>query len=223
MTPGLELLPECYLTRRWKSAGRRAWILWEKLIAMDNRKVTDEEFTNWSPIIEINYEQLGEKLCVAPDVIKGRDRHCQRYEEDRKEGQPRGQDCCGRHREQGCEIRQSSNDLLHCYYWYTGILEVLGTEGWITVESVGKNRYHILKLQVWHSLPYLTPFQVSFLPEKLQQDHMSWLLTAAPRLKFSVEEWRNVPDTVESFLNPKALDYEISRIFFDQHRLNPYK
>ncbi|MCP4358597.1 MAG: hypothetical protein GY796_11320, partial [Chloroflexi bacterium] len=33
---------EPYLTRRWKSAGRRAWVLWEKLITLDNRKVTDE-------------------------------------------------------------------------------------------------------------------------------------------------------------------------------------
>ncbi len=101
-------------------------------------------------------------------------------------------------------------------------MEVLDTEKWIVVDSSGKNRHHKVRLQVWHSPSILTPFQVSWLPKRLQNEHHSWLIKNASRFEWNVNEWHNTPNTVETFMD-RASDYEVGRIYFGHHQPNPYK
>jgi hypothetical protein len=212
-----------YLAARWKTAGSRAFRLRQILLTLDIRKVTGPDFTNWSPIIETNYEELGDLIGVDRAVITGRDGHCQKYENDRKEGHPRGFDCCGRHEADGCRIKPSQRSgLEHCYFWRIGVLDVLDAEGLIATDKQGKTRGHKLRLQVWHSLPILTPFQVDHLPQRLREKHHSWLIEAAPKLGLSVQAWEDTPHTIESFVD-QAEDYDLARIFYGCHQLNPYR
>ena len=55
---------------RWKTAGSRAFRLRQILLTLDIRKVTSPDFTNWSPIIETNYEELGDLIGVARAVME---------------------------------------------------------------------------------------------------------------------------------------------------------
>ena len=212
-----------YLAARWKTAGSRAFRLRQILLTLDTRKVMSPEFTNWSPLIETTYEELGELIGVSRAVITGREGHCQRYEADRKAGQPRGTDCCGRHQNHGCRIQTSGRTgELHCFFWRMGVLEVLDAERLVVTDRQGKTRGHKLRLQLWHSLPILTPFQVSFLPKGLRQKHQSWLIEAGANLELSLSAWEETPLSVETFVD-QAPDYDLARLFDGRHQLNPYK
>jgi hypothetical protein len=102
------------------------------------------------------------------------------------------------------------------------VLDVLDAERLVATDKQGKTRGHKLRLQVWHSLPILTPFQVKHLPQRLQDRHHSWLIKSATQLGLSVEVWEETPDSVETFVD-HAPDYDLARIFDGRHQLNPYK
>jgi hypothetical protein len=195
---------ETYLVIRWKQAGRRAWSLRQKLLSRDTRKVTGKNFTSWTPIIETSFDALAQLISTNRAVITGRRGQCQQYEQDRDRGQPRGDDCCGRHTAAGCriEMAQRGRSQKHCYFWRVGVLEVLSQEKMIVVDEVGKNRHHLLRLQVYHSLPpVLTPFQVSFLPKSLRDKHHDWLQQHGDKMDWRVADWQAVPADLETFID----------------------
>jgi hypothetical protein len=103
-----------------------------------------------------------------------------------------------------------------------GVLEVLDAERLLVTAKQGKTRGHKLRLQLWHSLPILTPFQVSFLPKELRHKHQSWLIEAGSHLELSLPAWEETPLTLETFVD-QAPDYDLARIFDGRHQLNPYK
>lgn len=213
-----------YLTARWKTAGSRAFILWQLLVTSDKRKVSDPDFTNWSPPFETSYEDLARRIGVGKAAITGRDGYCQKYELDRQEGRPRGLVCCDRHASAGRQVRKGKQSgVLHCYFWRIGVLDVLDAEKLIaTNKEEGKISNHKFSLQVWHSLPYLTPFQASFLTQSQQQAHYSCLIEEAPKLGFDVQIWEETPLSVETFVDHYP-DYDVARLYYGRHQLNPYK
>ncbi|GAB4446044.1 MAG: hypothetical protein Kow0031_28620 [Anaerolineae bacterium] len=216
---------EEYLSIRWKQAGRRAWALRQKLLSEDTRKITGKNFTPWTPVIETSFEALANLISTNRAVITGRRGQCQRYEQERKDGRPRGDDCCGRHTAVGCriEMAERGHRQRHCYFWRPGALEVLSLEKMVVVEQSGSNRYHQLRLQVYHSLPpVLTPFQVGFLPEALQKRHKSWLEKHGDEMGWRLPDWSAVPGDLETFIDCDPAWAGEDRELNDRYLPNPY-
>ncbi|MEW5956976.1 MAG: hypothetical protein AB1801_04575 [Chloroflexota bacterium] len=99
---------------------------------------------------------------------------------------------------------------------------MLDAERLVATDKQGKTRSHKLRLQVWHSLAILIPFQVKYLPQRLQEKHHSWLIKAAPQLDLRVQDWEATPDSVQTFVD-QSPDYDLARIFYGRRQLNPYQ
>jgi hypothetical protein len=217
---------EAYLTCRWKRADSRAFVLRQKLLSRDTRKIQSARFTPWTPVIETSFEQLADLINTNRAAIAGRRGQCQRYEQERDLGRPRGDDCCGRHTTAGCRIELATRGARqrHCYFWRVGVLEVLSLEKMVVVEQRGSNRYHQVKLQLYHQLPAaLTPFQVTFLPERLQQRHRAWLMNYGEAMNWSLSDWDATPRELETFIDQDPSWYGPDRLLDGRYDPNPYQ
>ncbi len=213
-----------YMTEFWEPyLGTRAYMLWLKLISRDRRPIFRQSFTNWTPPEELSFRELARLLAQAGHAtLKGRLDRCSRYEDALERGQPLAE-CCGLHRPY-CEIR-AEGDERHCFFWRTGLLEILQDEGLVVMQSVrGKTRNHALRFQVWRSLPVLTPVQVARFDEPRQQAHQAWLNMVArsrPQLGLTLARWQAIPLTVQSLV-PEFPAYE-QREIRERLELNPFR
>ncbi|GAB4428777.1 MAG: hypothetical protein Kow0031_09110 [Anaerolineae bacterium] len=216
---------EMYLTCRWKRAGSRAFMLRQKLLSQDTRKIRSDEFSPWTPVIETSFEALARLIATNRAAISGRRSQCQQYELERDLGQPRGEDCCGRHAAAGCRIELAERGVRqpHCYFWRAGVLEVLSLEKMVMIEQLGNTRGHQVRLQVYHSLPAaLTPFQAAFLPEPLQEQHRAWLMRYSKAMDWSLASWEATPGDVETFIDYDPGWAGTDRMLDGQYHPNPY-
>ncbi len=210
-----------YLFGRYRTPGRNAFDLWLVRRFAHRVKVTSKHFTEWTPIAEGPYADLAEAIGVGSTGITGRKDQCVEYNLKKELGLPL--ECCGRHQQHNIERSKKSGEM-HCYFWRPGALEILDREGLLRIASSGKNKHHQLKFQIWHSLPILTPFQVSFLKEKKANEHEQWLKTAAlpDRLGLDLEEWYDTPMTTETFIDRDPRVDELSTLQ-GHYRPDPFK
>ena len=126
----------------------------------------------WTPSFKISYRQLTRKMGKTnAKYIPGGVYECHRSDQARRILNQPCQECCGAH--QLHEWRPLEDGAGgRCFYWRPGLIHRLFEEHLLTIEISSTNRATV---QVWRTLPLLTPYQVGQLDELLQEEHEQFI------------------------------------------------
>jgi hypothetical protein len=203
-----------YVEKFWQAYLGRAYSLWS-FIQSDNR----QNQSAWTAPKKYRIKYLARSLGCGFATIRGGLRPCDAYEKSKLQGDPFSA-CCGRYAPVDWDY-QTTRGEQQCMHWNSGLLERLYEEGLLAVElkaAPGRPNAHQMRLQVWTLLPFLTPYQVSFLSDTHQTEHTYWLEKIALKAEIDVSNWETI--TAQT-LAPLMQGYNEGRALFDVYQPNP--
>jgi hypothetical protein len=140
----------------------------------------------WTPPFRLSYRNLTRKLGSSnAKLVPGGVYECHRSDQARRLLQKPLQECCGAHSPHGWK-RLEDGAGGQCFYWRPGLLQQLFDEHLLAIRVSSTGRATV---QVWRSLPLLTPAQVRRLDDTLQADHDEWLDEFGHLFGLTLDQW----------------------------------